>query len=92
MDKEILIKADKNILEEDLTDSDKKDIIKWINSITDKFIVKSIKNNIKLKFKFLDNTCIEGNIKWFNKYTLSIVTSDGSEYILLKHSLKYIST
>lgn len=91
MDKEILIKADKNILEED-TDSEKKDITKWINSITDKFIVKSIKNNIKLKFKFLDNTSIEGTIKWFNKYTLTIVTSDGSEYILLKHSLKYIKT
>ncbi|HPZ06799.1 MAG TPA: hypothetical protein PL110_01680 [Candidatus Eremiobacteraeota bacterium] len=68
----------------------KKNIKRFVNSPTDKYLVISIKDNLQCNFKFLDNTALEGKIKWFNKYNLGIVTLDGTEYIILKHALKYI--
>ena len=62
----------------------------WINTLTDKYFVQSIKNNYNLRFNFVDNTYLEGKIKWFNKFNLCIVDNNEREYILLKHALKYI--
>jgi len=67
-----------------------KSIKKFINTLTDKYFVQSIKNNYNLTFNFVDNTYLEGKIKWFNKFNICIVDSNDKEYILLKHALKYI--
>jgi sRNA-binding regulator protein Hfq len=77
-------------LSEDNEKITKKSIRRWVNTFTDKYFVKAIKNNISFTFKFLDNTCLEGKIQWFNKYTLSMITKDGVEYTILKHSIKYM--
>ena len=80
----------KDIMKGNLPIKNKKVIKKWVCTLTDKYLVKAIKKNMNLQFKFLDNTSLEGKIKWFNKYNIGIIVFDGQEYIILKHSLKYI--
>ena len=88
-----MIKSDSKVDENMETPIEKKrDVNKWVNTTTDKYIVNVIKNDLSLKFKFLDNTCLEGKVKWFNKYTLGVVAPDGFDYVLLKHSLKYMES
>jgi len=70
----------------------KKVIKKWVKSPIDKYVVNSIRDNLKFTFKFIDNTFIEGRIKWFNKYNLAVTDDDGKEYVLLKHALKYMKS
>lgn len=77
-------------LSEDNEKITKKSIRRWVNTATDKYFVKAIKSNISFTFKFLDNTSLEGKMQWFNKYNVSILTEDGVEYTILKHSLKYM--
>jgi hypothetical protein len=81
---------EQNNLSEDNEKITKKAIRRWVNTSTDKYFVKAIKNNVYFTFKFLDNTSLEGKINWFNKYTLHIITEGGVEYTLLKHSMKYM--
>ncbi len=82
--------SDRDNLSEDNEKITKKSIRRWVNTFTDKYFVKAIKNNIYFTFKFLDNTSLSGKIQWFNKYNVNIVTEDGVEYTVLKHSLKYM--
>ncbi|MEQ8169184.1 MAG: hypothetical protein ABRQ38_09835 [Candidatus Eremiobacterota bacterium] len=82
--------SDRDNLSEDNEKITKKSIRRWVNTFTDKYFVKAIKNNIYFTFKFLDNTSLCGKMQWFNKYNVNIVTDDGVEYTILKHSVKYM--
>lgn len=82
---------EKELIEEDERKS-KKMIKKWVASSVDKYMAKAIKNKTCFKFKFLDNTFLEGRMKWFNKYNMAVLTDDEKEYVCLKHSLKYMKT
>lgn len=82
--------SEQNNLSEDNEKITKKSIRRWVNTSTDKYFVKAIKNDMSFTFKFLDNTSLNGKMQWFNKYNISILTEDGVEYTILKHSLKYM--
>ncbi len=82
--------SEQDNLSEDNEKITKKSIRRWVNTSTDKYFVKAVKNNISFTFKFLDNSCLKGKMQWFNKYNVNIVTEDGVEYTILKHSLKYM--
>lgn len=82
--------SEQDNLSEDNEKITKKSIRRWVNTYTDKYFVKAIKNNISFTFKFLDNSSLKGKMQWFNKYNVNIVTEDGVEYTILKHSVKYM--
>jgi sRNA-binding regulator protein Hfq len=84
------IENTQDISQEDAQKISRKSIKRWVNTNTDKLFVKAIKNDVSFDFKFLDNSFLQGKIKWFNKYNLSITAPDGSEYIILKHAIKYM--
>ena len=83
--------SEKEMFEDDERQS-KKSIKKWIASSVDKYMAKAIKNKTRFRFKFLDNTFLEGYVKWFNKYNMAVSTDDEKEYVCLKHSVKYMKS
>jgi len=85
-----LEQSEQNNVSEDNEKITKKAIRRWVNTSTDKYFVKAIKNNMSFRFKFLDNTSLHGKMQWFNKYNINILAEDGLEYTILKHSLKYM--
>ena len=54
--------------------------------LTTKFFNDCLNKNIEIIFK--DGEKIKGQIEWFDKWNIKLLSSEGTEYIIYRHAVK----